>query len=159
MVDSSLFLQESEAMLAQLYATAYHILLSKADAEDAVQQGLMKAWTAKNSVQEGRFKGWLARIVVNECRNIQRHRMRIVPSETIEQAQSAFTPPDLDLADAIRRLPDAIRIPFLLKYQLCLTEDEVAFSMRLPKSTIKSRLSKARETLRTALADREVSFE
>lgn len=159
MVDSSLFLQESEAMLTRLYAMAYHILSSKADAEDAVQQGLMKAWAAKNSVQKDKFKGWLARIIVNECRNIQRYRMRIVPSETVQQKQSTFAPPDIDLMDAIQQLPDAIRIPFILKYQACLTEEEVAFSMRLPKSTIKNRLSKARKMLRNSLTEWEVSFE
>lgn len=146
-------------MLSRLYGTAYYMLRSRADAEDAVQQGLMKAWAARDRANPQTFQAWLARIVVNECHNIQRHRMRVVPAETVEPASDAFAAPDPDLLDAVGRLPESLRIPFVLKYLTCLTEAEVARAMRLPASTIKSRLAKARRTLRDTLADWEVSFE
>lgn len=159
MVDAAAFLRESEAMLAQLYRTAYCMLRVRADAEDAVQQGLMKAWAARERARPETFRAWLARIVVNECHNIQRHRMRVVPSEFIAQAEADWKPPDPDLADAVANLPDAIRTPFVLKYLACLSEREVAQAMHVPVSTIKNRLAKARRLLRDALADWEVSFE
>lgn len=159
MVDTAFFMRESEAMLTQLYNTAYYMLRLKADAEDAVQQGLMKAWAARDRAKPQTFKAWLARIVVNECHNIQRHRMRVVPSDTIELEKDAFQQPDPDLMDAVCQLPDSLRIPFVLKYLACLTEQEVAHAMRLPASTVKNRLAKARKTLRGVLSDWEVSFQ
>lgn len=159
MVDGDSFLRESEAMLTRLYNTAFYMLRAKADAEDAVQQGLMKAWAARARANPPTFRAWLARIVVNECHNIQRHRMRVVPSETVALAMDSFAQPDPDLMDAVQRLPEPFRTPFVLKYLACLTEQEVAHAMRLPVSTIKNRLSKARKMLRSALADWEVSFE
>lgn len=158
MVDNDSFLKESEAMLTQLYHTAYYMLYHRADAEDAVQQGLMKAWAARHRARPETFKAWLARIVVNECHNIQRRRMREVPAETFALEQASFHLPDPDLVDAVHALSDPLRIPFVLKYLTGLTEQEVARAMRLPVSTIKNRLSRARQTLRTALADWEVSI-
>lgn len=155
----ALFMQESEAMLPQLYGTAYTILRSRADAEDAVQQALMKAWASRGRVKPESFRGWLWRIVINECHNIQRHRMRVLPTETVEPGQADdFKPPDPDLADAVQALPETIRMPFVLKYLAGLTEREIAKAMRLPVSTIKNRLAKARQLLRDALTDWEVTF-
>lgn len=159
MVDTASFLRESEAMLGRLYQTAYYVLRARQDAEDAVQQGLMKAWAARGSARPDTFRAWLSRIVVNECRNIQRHRMRVVPSEMVAPKDEAWKPPDPDLAEAVERLPKAIRVPFVLKYVACLTEREVAEAMRVPVSTVKNRLARARKLLRDALADWEVTFE
>lgn len=158
MMDAASFMHESESMLTQLYNTAYYMLRAKADAEDAVQQGLMKAWAARERAKPDTFKAWLARIVVNECHNIQRHRMRVIPSDTIALRQSDHIPLDPDLMDAVSRLPEMYGVPFVLKYLACLTEQEVAQAMHLPVSTIKTRLTKARKLLRAALADWEVSF-
>lgn len=159
MVDNATFLRESEAMLTRLYNTAFYMLRSRADAEDAVQQGLMKAWAARDRAKPQTFQAWLARIVVNECHNIQRHRMRIVSSEAVAREEGSFAMPDPDLMDAVQGLPETLRVPFVLKYLSCLTEQEVAHAMRVPASTVKNRLSKARKTLRTQLADWEVSFQ
>lgn len=159
MVDNAFFLHETEAMLTRLYNTAYSILRSRVDAEDAVQQGLLKAWSARNHARADTFRAWLARIVVNECRNVQRFRMRVIPFETVHPPETPFSPPNLDLSDAIAQLPEMIRIPFILKYLVCLSEQEVAFALRLPKTTVKNRLSKARKILRDTLADWEVIFE
>lgn len=159
MVDAAAFQREAEAMLPRLYQTAYYVLRSRPDAEDAVQQGLMKAWAARGRARPETFGGWLARIVINECRNIQRHRMRVVPTEAMDEGVADFAPPDPDLAQAVMALPEAVRIPFVLKYLACFSEREVALAVRVPVSTVKNRLAKARRMLREALADEEVSFE
>ena len=158
MVDSAFFMRESEAMLTRLYHTAYYMLTSKQDAEDAVQQALMKAWAARDRARPDTFQAWLARITVNECRNIQRHRHRVVPSDTVEQEGTPFHLPDPDLMTCVQSLPDALRIPFVLKYLACLSEQEVAHALHLPVSTIKNRLYRARQTLRRALEAWEVPF-
>lgn len=131
--------------LTQLYNTAYYMLKAKADAEDAVQQRMMNAWAARERAKPDTFKAWLAHIVVNECHNIQRQRMRVAPSNAISLQQSDYIPFDPDLMDAVSQLPEMFRAPFVLKCLACLTEQEVAHAMHLPVSTIKTRLTKARK--------------
>lgn len=159
MVEREQFSVESKAMLSQLYGTAYYILRARADAEDAVQQGLMKAWAAREKCRAETFRPWLVRIVINECHNIQRHRMRIVPMEQMADYAETFEPPDPNIAEALHALPDVLRLPVVLKYLAGFKEREVAYAMRLPVSTIKSRLTKARKLLRGSLAEGEVSFD
>ena len=159
MVDGALFLHETEVRLTKLYQTAYSVLRRRQDAEDAVQQALLKAWAARSGARPETFGPWLMRIVINECRNIQRHRMRIVLCEAVAAEAEAFTPRDQDLWNALQALPESLRLPFSLKYVAQFTEREVAQAMHLPVSTIKNRLAKARKLLRKALTDWEVSFE
>ena len=159
MVDGALFLRETEEKLTRLYQVAYSILRTRQDAEDAVQQALLKAWAARDRAKPDTFGPWLVRIVVNESRNIQRYRMRVMPFTAVAEEAEAFTPPDPDLWGAVQALPEGIRLPFTLKYVAQFTEREVAQVMHLPVSTIKNRLAKARKVLRAALTEWEVSFE
>lgn len=159
MVDASIFLKETQRQFTRMYQVAYSILRTRQDAEDAVQQALLKGWSARSSARAETFVQWLMRILVNECRNIQRHRMRVMPCEAIAEGAEAFAPPDLDLATAVQALPDTLRIPFSLKYLAQLTEREVAQALHIPVYTVKNRLKKARKTLREALREWEVTFE
>lgn len=153
-MDGALFLSEAEAMLQSLYKLSYSILRSRADAEDAVQQGLLKAWEARASANPEKFRAWVARIVINESRNIQRYRMRVTPAEAVER-QEPFSPPDWDVMDAVYRLPEKFRIPLSLKYIACFREKEIAQSLHIPVSTVKNRLGRARALLREDLKELE----
>lgn len=158
MVDAATFTEEATALLRTLYRVSLSILRADADAQDAVQQALMKAWAAKDRAQPDRFRPWLTRIVINESRNIQRRRMRVMPVADIPH-QPDVALPDIDVVQAIEDLPEKWRIPFLLKYAGRYTEQEIAGALRLPASTVKSRLYSARQALKQALSDREVMFE
>ena len=153
-MDAAHFMRESEPLLTPLYRIAYSLLHSRADAEDAVQQGLLKAWAARGKARPESFRPWVTRIVINESRNIQRYRMRVVPAEAPEP-EAAFQPPNPEIMEAVYALPEPLRIPFVLKYMEHYQEREVAKAMRLPLSTIKNRLSRARQALRTALTEED----
>ncbi len=157
-MEAPLFISESQAMMTPLYRIGYSILRSRADAEDAVQQGLMKAWAARERVAPEKFRAWVTRIVVNECRNIQRHRRRVALSADVA-ADQAFIPPDPDVMDAVYELQESLRVPFAMKYIARYTEKEIGEALRLPVSTIKNRLARARRLLRDKLSDSEVMFE
>ena len=58
---------------------------------------------------------------------------------------------DLELREAINALPEALRTPLLLKYMEGMTEKEVAEALRLPVSSVKSRLFRARKLLKQEL--------
>lgn len=157
MVDEAMFITETEALLKTLHRISVSILKTEADAQDAVQQGLERAWARKDTVQPEKFRAWITRIVVNECRNIQRHRMRVSPAPEVF-ASETYAPPDLDVTEAIGRLPEKWRTPFLLKYASEYKEREIAQALGIPVTTVKSRLFSARRALRQQLSDKEVTF-
>ena len=151
-MDAARFMGEAQPMLPKLYRIAYCVLRSRADAEDAVQQGMLKAWAAKDKIRPDSFRPWVTRIVINESRNIQRYRLRVAPSDA-PPAEEPFEPPDPDVMEAVYALPENFRIPFALKYVGNYREREVAGALRLPLSTVKSRLARARQALRGALTE------
>ncbi len=161
MVDKAAFTLQSQELLPALYRMCMNILRSDADAQDAVQQCLMKGWAHRADVQPDRLRPWLMRIAVNECRNIQRYRKRVYPAPAPAPSRP-FYPPDTDLwelSEAIDRMDQRLRVPLLLKYRENYTEKEIAAVLRVPVSTVKNRLYSARRVLQKSLADMEVAFE
>lgn len=157
MVDQQEYEQISAELLPVLYKIGYSILRNTPDTQDAVQQALMKAWEKRQTVRTGGYRAFLTRVVINECRNIQRHRMRVIPVELFYIP--SVTPPDYrELYEAIGRLPDGLRLPLILKYLDAFSEKEAAQALGIPVTTFKNRLHRARKTLRKLL-DREVVFE
>jgi RNA polymerase sigma-70 factor (ECF subfamily) len=72
-----------------LYRIARSILRNNADAEDAVQQGYVSAFTNLASYRgEGSLKGWLSRIVINECLGRMRQRRSTIDLTDAEQQRS-----------------------------------------------------------------------
>lgn len=135
--------------MAALYRMAYSIVGNRADAEDAVQQALLNAWKARKAAREGRERAWLMRIVINECYTLLRRR-RFQPHEYIEIP--VFPQEDSGLREAVQALPQSLRTPFLLKYMEGLREAEVAKAMKLPVSSVKHRLFRARKQLKEWLS-------
>ncbi len=158
MVDEVTFTMESAAHLPALYRICMSILHSDADAQDAVQQGLLKAWAKRAGARPEHFRAWLTRITINECRNIQRYRKRVYPVDGVVDVRN-FEPPDRTLYEAIGAMREKLRIPLLLKYRENYSEKEIAQILQIPLSTVKSRLYQARLTLIKSLEDMEVAFE
>lgn len=159
MVDETVFTLESAALLPALYRICMSILHSDADAQDAVQQCLMKGWAKRGSVQPDGLRPWLTRIAVNECRNIQRYRRRVYPTDAVAACRQAPDLPDMELKEAIGRMGEKLRTPLLLKYRENYSEREIAQVLRVPVSTVKNRLYRARRALLKSLKDAEVAFE
>lgn len=139
------FTELCRACMPGLYRVSMSILRSEADAQDAVQQAMLKAWQARERVYPGHEQAWLMRIAVNECRSIQRQRMRLVPAEYLPEG--AYTPPDTSLRDAVEQLPESLRLPLLLKYMEGMTEEEAARALGMTRAALKGRLFRARHAL------------
>ena len=133
MADRQEYERVAQEALPVLYKIAFGILRSDADARDAVQQALLRGWEKKENAREGQFRWYMTRILINECRNIQRRRMRVFPVELPPAVQDM--PPDYqDLYDAIFRLPEKLRLPLMLKYLLS-TSNEAVLPPRLALTT------------------------
>ena len=143
-------------LLPGLYRLAQGILRQPADAQDAVQQAAIKAWLALNRLPPGGERAYFARIVINECRNIQRQRMRVqcVPDPPVRAA----TTQDGALGEAITALPESLRLPLLMKYMEGFSEREAAAALGIGIPALKSRLYRARRQLERTLNE-EVEWE
>ena len=155
MIEERQFVSEVTEMKDMLYRLSVSYLHSDADAQDAVQQALEKAWQHRSRVGDGAFRPWLTRIVINECKTQLRRVKRVQPSDKLEAYAGTTPPPDITLSDALSRLPDKLRTPLLLHYMEGFSVEEVAKSLRVPATTVRSRLYRARNALRDQLNDGE----
>lgn len=157
MADREEYESTAQALLPTLYRIAVGLLRCDADARDAVQQALLKGWEKRESARPGAFRWYLTRILINECRNIQRGRMRVFPVEA-PPAVVTESPEYSALYDALYALREELRLPLMLKYLQGMSEKEAARALGIPVTTLKNRLFRARRALKKAL-DGEVTFE
>ena len=129
---------------------AYVIAGSAADAEDATQDALVKAWRALGRFRAGEpFRPWLLKIVANEARNRRRsaaRRLRLALRAACEPFDS-----DVDsraLLEALNELPEDAQAVLACRYLLGLSEQETAVALDVAPGTVKSRTSRALERLR-----------
>ena len=153
-MDDTAYVALAKAQMPGLYRIAYSILRSRPDAEDAVQQALLSAWKHRDRARPGAERAWLARIVVNASRDVIRKR-REVPVDSFPDLAAPPSEPDTGLYEAIDSLPELLRTPFLMKYMEGMTEKEVSLALRIPVSSVKGRLFRARKALKIALGEED----
>jgi RNA polymerase sigma factor (sigma-70 family) len=139
------------------------------DAEDAAQEGFMKAFAALPRFRAGApFRPWLLTIVANEARNRRRSAgrrealaLRVpLPSgdgQASPEASALAAERRTALLEALRRIPDADREVIAYRFLLELSEAETAAALGVPVGTAKSRLSRALDRLRAVVASTEVA--
>lgn len=153
MVSETSFVTQVREKREMLYRLSVSMVRSDADAQDAVQQALEKAWQHRDRVEEGAFVPYLTRIVINECKTQLRRKRRTIPSENLEALGGTAEQPDLALRDALDRLPEKLRTPLVLHYLEGMPLADVSRALRLPESTVRSRVHRARQALRKALQE------
>ena len=144
---------------------AYLILGGAAEAEDAAQEGFVKAYFALGRFRAGApFRPWLLQIVANEARNRRKaawRRANLTMRAVAEHraGDTALSPESAALAQeranellaAVNTLREEERLVVACRYFLGLTEAETAETLNVPKGTVKSRLSRALGRLRVTL--------
>ena len=140
------------------YRVARSILNKEEDAEDAVQEGILKAWQKRNKLKdESLFRTWSTRIVINTCYDmIRKNKPLLFFGEDAPEIPVSGVEGDTDLFLALWDLPPKIRIAVVLHYVEGYTTEEVAFILKIPQGTVKSRLSAVRARLRNALKVDEI---
>lgn len=154
MIEEREWQETAKAMLPAMYRVAYGLLGSDADAQDAVQTALMKAWETRDRASSEHMKGYVTRIVVNESRNIQRARMRMSPVSEVPERRAVQEESRLsEVLEAIYALPQPLREAVVLKYLNDTPEKEAARALGIPMTTLRSRLFRARQQLRKTLCE------
>ena len=138
-------MREVEGCERMLYRISRTLLRSEADCCDAVQEALMKAWQHRHRIDENRFRAYLTRILINECHNIQRLRQRTVPVTVFPERIEPETK-IMELRDAVERLPEKLRLPFLLVHMEGYSSQEAASVIGITLLALKSRLKRAKKS-------------
>lgn len=156
MIEKTAFIKIVDEKSKTMYRIAWSILQNEMDCGDAMQECAIKAWSSRHKVRDDRYYStWMIKILINECRNIQRKKRRFVFMADVEQAEKTAVP-DIDLQNAIDSLPDKLRIPFVIHHIEGYSQSETANMLRIPLSTARDRLYRARKALRLELSTEEV---
>ena len=139
---------------SRLKSVAYHILRSRQDAEDAVQETFLKAYRAIAEFRgQASIVTWLCRIVVNVSYDIARKRGQ--QTEELPEVAAPRTHPTLRVAldDALKRINPKIRTVFVLFEVEGFKHSEIASILDIPEGTSKAWLFQAKNDLRQLLME------
>jgi RNA polymerase sigma factor (sigma-70 family) len=144
-------------------------LIGLADAEDAAQEALMRAWSGWAALrEEGAVRSWLLRITVNVCHNWRaghfgtlRSRTQPLGPETDEKTAwpliglgpgTTEHATALDLRLAVMSLPGELRAVVALRFYAGMDATEIGAALDMPSPTVRTRLRRALALLRADLA-------
>jgi RNA polymerase sigma-70 factor, ECF subfamily len=172
------FERDAMPLLSGLYSSALRMTRNPADAEDLVQETVLRAYRGFAGFQEGtNLKAWLYRILTNSFINTYRKKQRqpvtvegpddidewylfdrlgaqnVEPSAESEVLEQL---PDEDVQRALEALPEGFRMAVLLADVQGFSYKEIAEMMDIPIGTVMSRLHRGRKALEKALWDTAV---
>ncbi|HEX2195317.1 MAG TPA: sigma-70 family RNA polymerase sigma factor [Actinomycetota bacterium] len=172
--DKARFTRDTLPLLDSLYASALRMTRNPADAEDLVQETMLRAYRSFDRFEEGtNLKAWLFRIMTNAYINTYRKKQREpkkVSAEELEDFdlyqelknhddQFSQTPErivldslvDTDIIEAIDDLPEQFRLAVVLSDVEGFSYAEMAEIMDVPLGTVMSRLHRGRKALQKRL--------
>jgi RNA polymerase sigma-70 factor, ECF subfamily len=168
------FQRDALPLLDSLYGAALRMTRNPADAEDLVQETMLRAYRAFDTFEPGtNLKAWLFRILTNAYINVYRKRRR-EPQKVSQDEVEEFdlyrelkdhdpsfdeTPEtivldnlvDSDILEAIEDLPEQFRLAVVLSDIEDFSYAEMAEIMDVPLGTVMSRLHRGRRALRKRL--------
>lgn len=145
------------------YLVARAVVMTHEDAEDAVQEGFLRAYQALDRFDAGQsFGAWLNRIVANAALDLSRRRKVRAADELSDTYASAFRDPaeDRELSERLRAamatLPERARAVLVLHDIEGFTHAEIGELLGIPGGTARSDLHHARQKLKALLANLRV---
>jgi len=144
-----------------VYGVAIAILRNRADAEDAVQEAFIRAYTRLRQYDlTRRFSTWLLTVTANVARNMLRKRRPEPPQRFHWPEDPADVMREEQLRELVRKtvwsLPDLYREPLVLRYWHDMDIAEISEVLRMREGTVKTRLHRGRALVRAQLAEQGV---
>lgn len=169
------FERDALPLLDQLYGVARRYTRNPADAEDLVQETMVKAYSSFHTYRDGtNVRAWLFKILTNTWINAYHTAQRrpdIVITDTISDAQLAAVAArsetelasaelaalesmgDSEVRNAVAALPEPQRIAVYYADVVGLRYQEIADVLEVPVGTVMSRLHRGRKRLRDNLVE------
>lgn len=156
MTEQELFLQNAmEAYGDTVYRLAVCRLECTADAEDVYQDVFLRLLEQRQAVDwDGEhLKAWLVRTALNRCHDVARFRFRrpVLSLDGLPEIARPLESGELELWDAVARLPEEQRMTVHLFYAEGYHTEEIAAMMDCPAATVRTRLRRARTKLKNLL--------
>lgn len=135
---------------------AYAMMKNPHDAADVVQETFIKMFRYAETFQENQpFQPWFYRILVNEAKRLLKKKSNEATQMETEKMdffhQSSETGAIDDLAIAMEQLQEHERTILVLKYIQSFSEKEIAAMLELNVNTVKTRLYRARQKLKSIM--------
>lgn len=142
-----------------LYGVAYSILRDHAEAEDALQEAMLKAWRSWDSVRDERARrAWVLRICVNHCINRRGGLRRLRLGATHRGDEVALPDPRfegrlVDLDRSYLQLSPRQRAAVFLHYHHGYSVDECAVLMSCRAGSVRTHLARAIASMRREMSN------
>jgi RNA polymerase sigma-70 factor (ECF subfamily) len=139
-----------------IYAAAFNICKSAADAEDVVQDTFLQYYmTKKEFDDEKHIRYWILRVAINKAKNIQSsfRRKKEMSLEDYVETLTFETPESRELFEEVMKLPEKYRVVIHLFYYEDYSVKEIAKILRTTESSVKVRLSRGRAKLKDSLKE------
>jgi RNA polymerase sigma-70 factor (ECF subfamily) len=163
--DEAAFRLLVERHIDRAYAIALRIAGNAADAEDVVQDTMLKVWSHRGRWQHGRakFSTWLYRVISNRCIDLRRkprnEDVDAVPEMADPQPDASSVIERNEVRDllevAMQRLPEQQRLAVILSYHENMSNGEIAEVMDSTVAAVESLLKRGRQQLRELLRRHE----
>ena len=145
-----------EQYLNMVYRIALNWFGSVHDAEDAAQEVMLRLWKNTSGFEgDAHLRHWLVRVTINVCKDLSRApwRLHSVPLAQAPPQPCADEPEAQAVVEEILRLPKKYRVPLYLYHYEGYSGREISALLRANPSTIRTRLSRARELLKHQLEE------
>ena len=155
MISRDAFAQEVQSLTDTAFAVSYLVLGHSADCEDAMSAAILRAFENRGKLRKREsFRAWFLQILRHEAYDLLKKRRRLTPVEELpeEAAPEGDDAGRLDLQAALDQLTEDQRTALLLQqegYDLA----EIGQALDVPVGTVKSRISRAKKTLRAILEE------
>ena len=135
---------------------AFHLLGSRADAEDAVQETFLKVYRAMEAFEgQSSLSTWMCRILINCCYDVMRKQQKRAERPARQEAGSeSKLPLKIALERALEQLNERQRIVFLMFEVEGFKHSEIATILQVPEGTSRSWLFEAKRELKRSLMER-----
>jgi RNA polymerase sigma-70 factor (ECF subfamily) len=146
-----------------MYTVAYRLAGNDEDAQDLVQEALLRVRRGLERYEPRSLEGWLARIVTNvfldEVRRRRRRPADALPDDpervlpTSPAADEVSTSLSVEIQAALAALPEEFRVPVVLCDVADQSYEQIAETLGVPVGTVRSRLHRGRRMLRALLTE------
>ncbi|MBV9294984.1 MAG: RNA polymerase sigma factor [Acidobacteriaceae bacterium] len=140
---------------ARMKSLAFHLIGSRADAEDTVQETFLKVYRAVRRFEgQSSLSTWIYRILINCCYDVMRKRQRLAEKPAPrELSTDSKLPLKIALERALESLNDRQRLVFVMFEVEGLKHSEIAGILEVPEGTSRSWLFEAKRELKRMLME------
>ena len=152
--DSQAFAELADGVKMSLYTAAWAKMSNEADALEAVDETIYKAYRSIRRLREPQyFKTWITRILINTCNSMLTKRRRETLAADLREEVCRDDLDGIALKDAVKMLPGELQDVIALRFLSDMTVRDTARVLDLAEGTVKTRQRRALTLLKVELKE------